>query len=645
MNNFYLNRLKTFSLSEFPYRVKQLIGRTLEERIYLRSLISSVEIMPTKTILNPYFTPGTVKSENLNIFGKHLNYTRIKPGDWHRDIFSGMKFPMGFAKKINIRNEPALSAKVIWEINRLQFLTPLALKYKTTNDVKYLNQFINIIQSWKTNNSYMMGVNWYSNIEVNLRLITWFLCWEALDADKIIEEDVQFRAFVSDDWLPLIYQHCIYSYKNPSKYSSANNHLIAEYAGLFIAASKWNFKECEKWIRYSQKGLEAEIMEQHSKNGINKEEAAEYIQFITDFFLLCFIVGENTARPFSKEYQDRLYKIFEYIYNFIDCKGNFPKYGDEDDGKCFIIDDDKSFNNFRSLLASAAIIFNEPKFKTKSNGMDIKNLFLFGETGREKFESIPDQQIIEHSKFYVDEGHFIFKKKENNREIYFHFDAAPLGFLSIAAHGHADALSFLMHLDGDPFFVDSGTYTYHTEPEWRKYFMGTLAHNTIRINKQNQAVIGGPTLWLDHYKTKVIKSQSNANFDYVKASHNGYNKFGITHTREVHFEKNKCLIKIIDSINSVKSDNYLVEMPFHLHPTIQVNISKKNKFYLSNDKNRKVTLQTDYKLNNLIIYGQTKPEINAWYSKSFMLKEPGQTIMSSVKTSGNIQFETIISIN
>ena len=85
-----------------------------------------------------------------------------------------------------------------------------------------------------------------------------------------------------------------------------------------------------------------------------------------------------------------------------------------------------------------------------------------------------------------------------------HFDAAPLGYLSIAAHGHADALSFILHVDGQPVFIDSGTYTYHTEPEWRQYFIGTLAHNTIRINQKDQAVNGGPTLWTKHYKTSII---------------------------------------------------------------------------------------------------------------------------------------------
>ena len=40
-------------------------------------------------------------------------------------------------------------------------------------------------------------------------------------------------------------------------------------------------------------------------------------------------------------------------------------------------------------------------------------------------------------------------------------DHGPLGYLSIAAHGHADALAIWWHIDGQPVLVDAGTYLYH----------------------------------------------------------------------------------------------------------------------------------------------------------------------------------------
>jgi hypothetical protein len=623
-----------------------MIISSLENWTYSNKEIITPALGSTPRILEAKFNNWEVTSETgINIFGKYFDYKNISPADWHLDIFSGKAFPMSFSKRMNIRKDPTLSAKCVWEINRLQFLLNIAITYQQTGDWDEIKSFIGIIQSWKKGNPYLTGINWYSNIEVNLRLISWFLCWEVLEADKLALQNKEFNLFVSNDWVPLIYQHCIYSYKNPSRYSSANNHLIAEYAGLFIASSKWPFKESKKWIKYSQKGLEKEIGRQHSEKGINKEEAAEYIQFVTDFFMLAYIVGENSGHPFSKQYKEQLHKIVQYIYNFLDCKGNFPKYGDEDDGKCFMVSFDEGFNNFKSLLSSGAIIFNDPLLKSKSNGYDIKNQLLFGDAGKKIFESVPGKIYTERSVFYKEDGHFIMRKKDNEKEVLLHFDAAPLGFLSIAAHGHADALSFLLHIDGQPFLVDSGTYTYHTEPEWRNYFIGTLAHNTIRVNRLNQAKIGGSTLWLQHYNCTVLNSETGNEIDKVKAKHDGYKRLGITHTREIIFDKKLLQIKIIDSIEPTKNEPYFIELPFHVHPAIKVQAFDEHSFELVNSNGRNIRLQADQKLTTQLVCGQLDPEIIGWYSESFLHKEPCNVIISSLQGTGNIGIETIISID
>ena len=122
----------------------------------------------------------------------------------------------------------------------------------------------------------MVGVNWYSNIEVNIRLINWHYCWKLIDAESLIKNNDTFRKFVDEVWSPLIQDHAEYSYKHPSLYSSANNHLISEYAGLFVAASTWKNIPNQKWFRYAQKGLEREIQKQHTEEGINREEARIY---------------------------------------------------------------------------------------------------------------------------------------------------------------------------------------------------------------------------------------------------------------------------------------------------------------------------------------------------------------------------------
>ena len=81
------------------------------------------------------------------------------------------------------------------------------------------------------------------------------------------------------------------------------------------------------------------------------------------------------------------------------------------------------------------------------------------------------------------------------------FDTGPLGYLSIAAHGHADALSLLASYGGWPVFVDPGTYSYKPKDVWRDWFRGTLAHNTVTIDSLNQSQIRGP--YYGHITQKV----------------------------------------------------------------------------------------------------------------------------------------------
>ena len=530
----YFKRLKSLSVRELGYRAKQVVQGRIEKRFTKISFEPvSYNTVPL-TILHIENYDELYFNFDIHLFGLEILPSQIK--DWSYDFFSKKTFPPIYSKDINMRTDKYGSAKHVWEYNRMLFLPQLALAYKKTGNRKYFDEIIALLDSWIEQNPYLIGINWYSNIEINIRLINWFLTWEILDVDSLVKVDPVVKKFVEDKWIPTIYQHCKYSFDHPSLYSSANNHLISEYSGLFIATSKWRFKESENWNVCAKAGLEREIVKQHSRNGVNKEEAAEYIQFITDFFLLPMLVADNTGDPFSQTYKTTFRNILHYIYNFLDVKGNFPKYGDEDDGRVFVVDEFHK-NNFISLLTFGATYFKTPELVFAGAGFDQKNLLFFGEQGRRIFAELTEQaSSLRSSSGYPNEGHFILRKQvSESKEIYCHFDAAPLGFLSIAAHGHADALSFIIHIDGQPVFIDSGTFCYHTHPQWRKYFLSTLAHNTVTVNNDDQAKFIGPTLWLNHYTVKTKEHSFSDTVDSVTAEHDGYKKYGITHTRKIEF--------------------------------------------------------------------------------------------------------------
>ena len=106
--------------------------------------------------------------------------------------------------------------------------------------------------------------------------------------------------------------------------------------------------------------------------------------------------------------------------------------------------------------------------------------------------------------WFIQQGGYIVMGGEGCHLV---FDAGPLGYLGIAAHGHADALSFCLAIDDAWWLVDPGTYAYHSAPEWRSYFRGTSAHNTIRVNGNDQSQMGGAFMWLRKAHATVLEYQ------------------------------------------------------------------------------------------------------------------------------------------
>ena len=629
--SWYIKRLKTFSFGEVLYRIRQRVRtHVLDKRLMAASAVPVT--LPKSSVIED----GTAHLD-YPVFDKALDV--FKPISWHLDLSTGREFPKSFAHKIDIRSDKYGSAKHVWEVNRMQFMLHIALLYKKSGDEKYLDLFCYHLTSWKNENPYMVGVNWYSNIEVNLRLICWYFCWQVLDVDGLCAEKTHkndFNKFVQDVWMPLICEHAEYSYKHPSLCSSANNHLISEYAGLFVAACRWDIPNRDVRLEYAKAGLEREILVQNTAEGVNREEAAEYIQFIDDFFVIAAVAGRRAGVEFSAAYNGRLRTMADYMNAMLDCKCNYPMYGDGDDGFVLRPDAGGHFNNFKSLLASFAVYFNDASFKRTDVVWDEKNELLFGRDGRVKFVSLPTVAAgftLDRNRFFSESGHYIFRSIKGIavsgfHETYLHFDAAPLGFLSIAAHAHADALSFILHVDGRPVIVDPGTFTYHTHKDLRAYFVSTLAHNTVCVNAKNQATQAGPTLWLNHYKTKVISCDESSG--EVTATHNGYASDGVSHTRKIQFNRDENEFVIVDTLRCEKAAT--IEIPFHLHPEATVRLDG-SMAAVDVPGARCVEIVLDEKLSYKVCD-------DGWYSEHFGEKVPAKYLYAKTVCNGNVEFVT-----
>jgi hypothetical protein len=147
-------------------------------------------------------------------------------------------------------------------------------------------------------------------------------------------------------------------------------------------------------------------------------------------------------------------------------------------------------------------------------------------------------------------------------------DVGPLGYLSIAAHGHADALSVTVAAGGRDLVGDPGTGSYYAEPAWRRAFRGTRAHATVAVDDEDQSVPGGAFLWVRHAHTTV--RSVDLEHGIVEAEHDGYTRLDepVTHRRYVVAPRGQGSLLVVDLITGEGAHRVRTAWP--LHPELDV---------------------------------------------------------------------------
>jgi hypothetical protein len=158
-------------------------------------------------------------------------------------------------------------------------------------------------------------------------------------------------------------------------------------------------------------------------------------------------------------------------------------------------------------------------------------------------------------------------------EIWCRCDGGPHGYLSIAAHAHADALSVEVRCGGIDILADPGTYCYHGERAWRSYFRSTIAHNTAEVGGRSQSSEGGPFMWVRHARTREIEVIDDGDIARWTAEHDGYASLDppLVHRRSVLLDRASRSVDIIDEFDGA---SHGIRLAFHLGPEVQAELDE-----------------------------------------------------------------------
>jgi Heparinase II/III-like protein/Heparinase II/III N-terminus len=492
--------------------------------------------------------------------------TDLERPDWFRDPVTGRRSaPDRYAFRIDHRSEEQNgNIKQLWELSRLQHLTVLAAAWALSHDERYARRVDDQLRSWWQENPFLSGIHWTSGIELGIRLIS--LTW----IRRLLDDWPGVGDLFERNGLAVrqIRWHQQYLAALRSRGSSANNHVVAEAAGQLVAscAFPW-FAQSDRWRRASARLLERELLRNTFPSGINRELASDYHCFVAELGFLAAVEAEASGHPLSPRAWQRLAAMADSAAALLDSQLRPPRQGDSDEGRALLLDPPGP-SSWPPLLAVADALIGRLDW-WPALPADAGSALIGAVLPARRL--VPGRPVQRPSRF-ADAG-ITLLRTTGAEEIWCRCDGGPHGYLSIAAHAHADALSVEVRCAGIDILADPGTYCYHGERAWRSYFRSTIAHNTAEVGGRSQSSEGGPFMWVRHARTREIEVIDDGDIARWTAEHDGYASLDppLVHRRSVLLDRASRSVDIIDEFDGA---SHGIRLAFHLGPEVQAELDE-----------------------------------------------------------------------
>jgi len=489
--SWYAQRLRAMSVGEMGRRVIESWGR-MREPARLKKLsraswdgaFTDFPKLPWRDRVPPELRKQlAIDAEKLvrgewELFG----WKKVEVGAppcWHRDATLGVVIdPSIPAPKLDHRHlAHDADARAIWEINRWPEMTRMAMHSALNGDVHAIRVAQLWLEDWCDRNAPGQGINWTSPLEAALRLMNF--CW----FDALVRgcNDPELARRQDELTKRIVPPHAWWVWQRRSFGSSANNHLMGELAALVMAAKRW--PALHRMIGTPErlwKPLRQEVLRQFALDGGNHEQALHYHLFAWE---MSWHAG-MAADGLKDEVLERLRDAAQFFVNVAEPLEPWD-FGDSDDAQVLPLAARRqnAATEFRGWLlnkpegASLRYWMGEPPKGVKA---------LARNTWHTHAES--GQAVWRDARWTV------------------RADASPLGFGSMAAHGHLDALHVSLWFEQHALVIDPGTGAYYSDPTLRAQLASWEAHNgPVPVAGRQTPRRMGAFLWAQHHQQPTLE--------------------------------------------------------------------------------------------------------------------------------------------
>lgn len=566
--------------------------------------------------------------------------------DWFLDPVTGLRAPSDtYAFSVDYRDASRTGIiKNIWEPSRHHQLTVLAAAYRLTGSTAYAEAAARQLRSWWAANPFLSGVHWTSGIEVGIRLVSWAWIRRLLDgwdgAPDLFEGN--------PDALRQLQHHQAFLAGFLSTGSSANNHVIAEAAGLAVAgvAFPW-FERSAAWADKGLAVVQRELRRQTDPDGLNRELASEYQGLVLELALAVAAELALAGKRMPPSLSEVIVRGTDGLAAVVDTHLEPPRQGDGDDGYGLLLDE-PARNRWGSLLAVGAATFGPLDWWPGVPALDVTGATL-STALRGKLDATPGSRPARRAATFASSGLTILRATDaSGGELWCRLDAGPHGYLSIAAHAHADALSVELRHDGVDVLADPGTYCYHGDDVARAYFRSTLGHNTLELAGLDQSSSGGPFLWTRHAEAAILRvtGAGSAPVATWEGEHRGYAVLvpPAVHRRTVTLDREQLSLEVVDQV--VSDGEHPCRLAWHLGPGVTCHLEGDVAAlrWVTSHGPVSATLTLPASLHWQAHQGELAPMLG-WYSPGFGQRQPATTLVGEGRVGASSDLRTVLRLD
>ncbi len=562
-----------------------------------------------------------------------------------RDTLYGYTFPHGVDWHFNPTTDAAHDNEWSWSLYRFIYWQPLARAYALTGDEKYplkaLSLLKSFLQAWPLEDfladedAYIRAHQYPSypwrHIETAMRLYTAFLpCLAAFRHSE---------AFDDEGWalyLGAIRQHADFLVTHYTNHERSSNWLTMESGALLQTAILFpELDQADVWLKHGYQRVMHELRYSFDNDGVHMERTSIYHMVASISYYQCVRLCELNGIPVPPYARPALTRACEFLLRQLKPDFSTPMIGDADRNDLLARRSDRSLYEGMNLSMDPFDLNEMRAWFRQMAEWTGRGDFLWAATARAQ-----GHPPIERNFSMKEAGIHIMRTGWGPDDSYMHVHGVQLERGEKSTHSHNDTGHLELQIAGEDILIDGGRYIYNQSiwRDWRHYFTGALAHNTLYMDDltmgavPNVSRVRGVRLFLHRF-------EENAQFAVIDVSHNGYvfTDDPVCHRRTV-VRLEQDVYVIFDRVTGLGLQPHDFRLTWQFAPGQLAGQDGAWRYTTPRDRHYAVTVRADAAMDAVCLCGSTDP-IGGWVSYGYSLREPAPQL--SLRFSGPAPFSCV----